>query len=378
MRISKIKKELGRALFLIRHKGFRYTYNKMIWLKSLYGRTFLSRLIFYRLFPIFGNLYPRLVEVEVTTRCNLKCKMCENAYWTQRGQDMSFEQFKGIIDQFPKLRWIGMTGIGTSFLNKDFMKMLEYVKEKDPAISIELFDTFYFIDEKRAKKIVEMGVDFFYASIDGATKETYEKIRIGSDFDRVMKNLETLIKIKKEKGSYFPEIAFHFIISRDNVHEIPMFVDVIANRFGADNIDHIFFTRVLHVYDEIKDIVVDVPEELVCEANEKASRYGIELRWNKNIPSCKPPTRECTVWVEPFIFVDGTVVPCCAANEANKRAFQKEHSMGNVFEQSFKDIWHGEKYTQFRKKLHSGTIPVQCTICPITDLKGKEDVVCKP
>ena len=66
------------------------------------------------------------MEIEVTTRCNLKCIICEHTYWDEPNRDMSFEQFKGIVDQFPKLKWIGLTGIGESFINKDFMKMLRY------------------------------------------------------------------------------------------------------------------------------------------------------------------------------------------------------------------------------------------------------------
>ncbi len=67
----------------------------------------------------------------------------------------------------------------------------------------------------------------------------------------------------------------------------------------------------------------------------------------------------------PFIFVTGHVIPCCAENEANAREFQKKTSMGNVFKQSFREIWYGEKYRSLRKMLREGKVPPPCVNCPI-------------
>lgn len=361
--------QLKFILFLLKTKGFRYTHNR-IW-HGLYRSTgWLGTFVFVRLFPLFYKMQPRLVEIEVTTRCHLRCVMCENVYWTEKGVDMTLEQFKGIVDQFNKLKWIGLTGIGTAFLNKDFMKMLRYIKEKDPAIQIELFDTFHLIDEDKAKELIDIGVDFMFASIDGATKETYEKIRVGSNFERVISNIETLLRLKKETNSYFPVLAFHYIISRDNLHEVPAFVDLVAQRFGPENAHHIFFTGILHEFDAIKNIVVGIPDDIVEAACKKGAEYGIPISWNKNIPSEKLPFRECTAWIEPFIFVDGTVIQCCASNEGNRRSYQKEHSFGNVFKQDFKEIWNSEKYINFRKAINANSVPPQCKYCSVRDLSS--------
>jgi len=312
--------------------------------------------------------YPSYTEIEVTTRCNLRCIMCEHTYWNEETRDMSFETFKKIVDGFPNLKWIGLTGIGESFLNKDFLKMLRYVKSK--SVYVELYDTFFFIDEKTARELIEIGVDLILASIDGATKETYEKIRRGSDFERVINNVKTLVELKREMNSYFPRLGFHYIISTINLKEIPHYIEMVHSICG-DQKTEILFSRVLHEFDEIQDIFTQVPDKIVLEATKLAKELGILIRLGRDVPKTKPPVTQCVAWTMPFIFVTGHVVPCCVTNEANRRDFQKRHNLGNVFERNFNEIWHSRNYTNFREMIRAGKVPVQCIKCPIFEVDKK-------
>jgi len=70
----------------------------------------------------------------------------------------------------------------------------------------------------------------------------------------------------------------------------------------------------------------------------------------------------------PFIFVTGHVIPCCAGNEAGRRDFQKETSLGNVFIQSFKEIWKGKKYKALRKMIREGKVPPPCVDCSLYEV----------
>ncbi|MBU0672800.1 MAG: radical SAM protein [Candidatus Margulisbacteria bacterium] len=348
-------KKLGYLLFLLRTKGVAYTFN-YIHFKLFYytEKPFLSRLLHWL------DPYPPYVEIETTTACNLKCLICEHTYWKEKSLNMSFEQFKKILDQFPGLKWIGLTGIGESFLNKDFMKILELVKSRN--IYIEMFDTFYFVDEKNAEKLVDLEVDKIIPSIDGATAETYNKIRVGSDFDKITKNVKALIDHKKRKKAHFPELDFHFIINKLNVHEISQYVDYVHDLTGGAA--QIYFTRLLHNFPEVQDLYCDqIPQELVDEANSKAAKYGMRIKWNINLRTEKPSTSLCTAWVMPFIFVTGEVICCCATNEGNARDLQKKYSFGNVFEKPFKEIWSLSRYRNFRKALYRHQVPIQCRNC---------------
>jgi MoaA/NifB/PqqE/SkfB family radical SAM enzyme len=351
---------------LLRRKGLKYAYNTVhfsIFWGWIRKHPLLIRLINQSAF------YPSYIEIETTTRCNLKCVMCEHTYWDEPNKDMSFEEFKSIVDQFPKLKWIGLTGIGESFLNKDFMKMLKYAKSKD--VYVELYDTFFFIDRKNAEELINLKVDKIFASIDAATKETYEKIRVGSNFERVINNVKNFFQLEKEKGAYYPKIAFHYIVNKMNFQEMSQYVELAHSLAQGENVS-IQFTRMLHEFKELKDLFIEVPEEIIQAIEGKAKEFGIRLTWNADIPQVKPPISRCIEWTMPFIFVTGHVIPCCSGNEAGHRDFQKETALGNVFKQSFKEIWRGEKYKTLRSMLRQGKVPLPCKNCCLYDTKGNK------
>lgn len=291
------------------------------------------------------------------------CTFCEHTYWHEPSVDMTLSQFKYILDQFPKLKWIGMTGIGEEFINKDFMNMFRYIKQKDSAIFVELYDSFMFITEKEINDLIDLGIERIFISLDAATKETYEKIRVGAKWDKVIKNIQTFVRIKKEKKSYFPQLCFHFIVTRDNFHEMKKHVEWVHS-LNVD-VKLIQFSRMLHYFDEIKGLFVEVPEETIKEVDERAKELGINVVWGLNVPQKKPSINKCTAFMMPFIFVNGDTVNCCAQNESNRREWQHETSMGNIFNEDFKKIWNGKKYKDLRKKIRKNEVPEACKDCPI-------------
>lgn len=360
--MDELKFKIQMLMSLIKHKKFRQIYN-YLWLYLFWKSEFFRELFLIKLYPYFVP-YPPFIEVEVTTKCNLKCVMCEHTYWNAKGKDMSFEEFKKVIDQFPRLKWVGVTGIGTSFLNKDFLKMLEYLESKFISV-YNMYDTFFYIDKEIAKKLIELGPDIVYVSIDGATKETYERIRVGSNFERVINNIKNFIQAKKQTKKRFPQLIFHYIVSKDNVHEMVKFVEFIHS-LDADEYG-IIFTPLLHNFEEINGLVIEIPQQNVKAVERKAKELGAKVYWSGAVPKNKPPISKCTAWIMPFIFVTGEVIPCCAGNEANRREFQKKYSFGNIFEKSFKEIWCSEEYKRFRDMIHRGEVPIQCTDCPVYD-----------
>lgn len=344
-----------KLFFILKYKGLRYAYN-YIYFNLFWGRRhpLITKLLYWL------ESYPSYMEIEVTTRCNLSCVMCERTYWDEPNRDMSFERFKMIVDQFPRLKWIGLTGIGESFMNKDFMKMLRYVKSKN--IIVELYDTFYFIDEKTSQELIEMGIDIIFVSLDAATRETYEKIRVGSSFDRVADNVKTMVKLRQEMNATFPRLQFHYIVNKLNYFEIPQYIELVDS-FSNKEKFRIQFSRMLHEFEQTRDLFMEVPPETIAETERKAEETGIPVVWNLDVGLNKKPLNQCVEWTMPFIFVTGHVIACCSGNEAGQRELQKATALGNVFEKSFADIWHGKKYKNLRKLLINGKVPPPCSNC---------------
>ena len=179
----------------------------------------------------------------------------------------------------------------------------------------------------------------------------------------VLANIKNLVEFKRKYKTSFPEIAFHYIISKDNYTEVPKFVELVYNLTRRENIG-IMFTHILHPFEEIKDKVFILPEDIKKEAVKIAKKSKIRLIWGKNARDVKQNIEKCTEWTMPFIFSDGSVIPCCAGNEANRREFQVKYRLGNILEEPFEKIWNGPKFKTLRDLVHEGKVPIQCRDCP--------------
>lgn len=320
--------------------------------------------------------FPRYIEIEHTTICPYKCIMCEHTYWKdQEERFMSFEEFKHIIDKFPGLKWAHLTGEGASFINKDFLKMVEYTKEKKRG-SLYMVDHFFDPKEEQLKKLIDLAIEGIYISLDAATKETYNKIRIGSDFDRVISNVKKFIELKKKMKARVPEISFRFIVMTVNVHEMPEYIDLIASLgdkkvFGdgsrIDFVGNLEFPEVAHLS------VHNIPDEILQATIERAKKYKFNVFFSHTEPKRNPPIEQCYAWLEPYVMIGGHLISCCNTLMSNKRTFLRKHSFGNLFENSFQDIWYSDRYKRFRQTVNKKDcqVPIICTGCRAYDFSER-------
>lgn len=359
--------------FLLRKKGLREACN-YLFVKSFVsdeGGEFSILDPLFRLRP--GVLkFPYKVEIEHTTVCNKKCILCEHTYWNEKSETLTFEELKKVVDQFPRLKWINVTGEGSGFLNKDFLKIIRYLRSR--RISVNFVDELDFLDEKIARELIELGVNCIWVSMDGATKETYEKIKVGCDFEKALKNIQMLIKLKKEMGSPLPTLCFRFVVNKLNVHEMPKFVDLIHSLGDLGDGGKAEFVSILK-FKEIEHLFLpEVPEEIVAATVQKAKELNVNVAFSHINEPELPPVKYCTAWVEPYIMIGGYVLPCCAVLMSNKRPFLRKYSFGNLSEKSFKEIWNSPRYKKFRQMVprEHGPVPVLCVGCRAFDTRERE------
>ncbi len=369
---SKLSFQIKYLLYLIRKGKFKTLYN-YLWVYPLWISYPIRTFLVDKLFRFFNiEPFPPFLEVEVTTFCNLRCKMCEHSYWKEPNRHMTLEQFKHIVDQFPRLKWAGLTGIGESLLNQDFIKMVKYLKETSNPV-LEVIDNFFLLNKDFAKEFIKCGVDEMFVSMSGATAGTYEKIMVNSKFETVIQHLKDFDNAKKEQKSLTPILSFHYIVSKENIHEAEKFLDLV-NSLGI-NFYEVYYTPLLHGFDEIKEsFLEEFSEDLRQRLEKKAEELNIHIGFNLCSKSAKPRISSCSNWLMPFIFVTGHVIPCCVENEGNRRDAQKGYAFGNVFEQSFRDIWYGERYRKFRKILKENKVPAQCTHCSVYNTHERKNI----
>ncbi|MBN1545253.1 MAG: SPASM domain-containing protein [Syntrophaceae bacterium] len=312
---------------------------------------------------------PRFIEMETTTVCNKRCKICEYVYWApgeQVRRHMSLEEFKHIVNQFPKLRWVNLTGEGSSFLNPDYPAMLRYLWDKDRT-SIWLVDHLDDISFEDLVSDVFPYIHGIYVSMDAATKETYENIKVGCTFESVVNNLQKIVAYKQSQHILFPHIAFRYIITNENLREMPLFLDLLnsiakPSAWGGSS-SFVEFAGLL-AFPEIQQYYIDhIPFTILDELRQR--RKGIEFYFSHPEESRNPPCEECTAWLEPYIMMPGYVVPCCAVMMSNRRPFLREYSFGNVLNEDFSEIWRSDYYRGFRQKIMDpeASVPKICVGC---------------
>lgn len=313
--------------------------------------------------PIKANYLPTALQVEITTACNLKCTMCEHTYMQEIGKNINLQEFKKIVDENQSIQVLNITGIGESFLNKDFVPMIEYARSK--GIYVWFSDNFTLLNEEKIEKLLSIGIGFISVSLDGARKETFEKIRIGAKFETVVGNAKKLVKARNEKRLSKPKIGINFVLMKDNYKEIEEMVKL-CKEIGADRLMYVTIidsdnTGNLSLYN-LK------PEEVkpfLEKAKQTAERLEVKVLSWPEIEFKKIEKTGCGYpWANPYIGYNGDVLPCCYIPQMANARTRDENIMGNIFKQSLKDIWNGEKYQEFRRKIKSKEPPVSCRTCP--------------
>ena len=354
---------------------FREIYN-MFWVYPLWWNKKTAAFLLNKFLPKLRiDLFPPFLEIEPTTVCNFACLCCEHSYWKEPSKNMNFEQFKKMFDSFGRPKWLGLTGIGSSYLNKDYHKMLAYAKSRGTII--EVFDHFaHFKNDAEIRELIEIGPDFQFISTYGATPKSFEKVCRGSNYTVIEKNIRRFVELKKQMKKRFPILSFHYIITKDSKDEVLQFLDFIHS-LNTD-IGEVLITPMLHTYKEAEKYAVEIDENYIKMVRERAKQYKIPITVNMSAKQDseglerKPPIRNCKEYIMPFIFVTGHVTPCCAQNEDNQRDWQKKLSLGNALEKPFREIWYSPRYKAMRKAIRQNKFSSVCAHCPAYELRNSQ------
>lgn len=313
--------------------------------------------------------YPKYIEIEVTTRCNKRCTICEHTWWDEKQRDLSYRDFVSLVEQF-NLRWVNLTGEGDAFLNRSYLKMIEYLKRK--GVSVYLTDSLDLVTPAISDELVRLGVDGLYVSMDGATKKTYEDIKVGCDFDSTLYNLKGLLAAKRRYKSPLPEICFRYTITNTNVHEMADFTKLVsgmASRVEWGGGSKIHFIGLLDYPEVHKYYLETVPQEHLDALANTHSDIPPVLAHLED--SSNPNINRCLAWMEPYLALEPfhMALPCCAVMMANERTKLAEYCFGDYTRESFRDLWNHPYYKWFRSAVTkpNGPVPLLCAGCRAYD-----------
>ncbi|MEM2506756.1 MAG: radical SAM/SPASM domain-containing protein [Nitrososphaeria archaeon] len=284
---------------------------------------------------VIFNMPHVYVQIEPTTKCNLKCRFCIRD--DDVNSDMALALFKSIIDQLrrykPITKTIDLTGVGEPLLCENLIKMIKYAKGY--GFSTRFTSNFSAIDEAKMLDLIKGGLDCLYVSIDGASKHTFEKLRAGACFEKVLENIRLFIKTRKRLKQNKPILLLRPTISSENAHELPLFFKL-AENLGVDGL--VFGDLISR---DNNHNCEDASAELLTKKLRKKRKVNI-FNITKNFPPC---INSC------FISFDGKILPCGYLTQIICRKNYSRFQLGDLNQNSVSEIWFGQKYKQFKTQI---------------------------
>lgn len=324
-------------LNLLRHWNFIKLINAAKTLLSYYASRMTGR-------PEHWGL-PISLSIEPTTACNLRCPECPSGLrsFTRPTGKLERDLLQKVLnDVKTHCTYINFYFQGEPYLHPHFFELVRMAD--DAGIYTATSTNAHFLDDRRAKRTVESGLDRLIISIDGTEQNTYESYRKEGDLSKVIEGTKQVVKWKRALKSRTPHLIFQFLVVKPNEHQIAD-VKRLGKSLGVDEVR--FKTAQVYDYENGNDLIPTI---------DKYARYkkGSNGKWQvKN-----PLDNHCwRMWSGAVITWDGKVVPCCFDKDA-------QHVMGNASEISFRQIWNDDRYKAFRAAVLKGRDQIEiCKNC---------------
>ncbi|HEY2628369.1 MAG TPA: radical SAM protein [Usitatibacter sp.] len=216
---------------------------------------------------------PLYVAWQITNECNLACLHCieESGPGKAFKDELTAGEFRGILDQFVELEvpYVSFSG-GEPMVHPHFFEMAEHFCAGGGQLKIETNG--HYLTPENCKRLADIGIKAVQVSIDGGSKETFNRMRIHGQFDVVMDGTRNL----REAGV---PIEVNFSPTHFNIHEIGGAVDL-AFELGA----YSFYTgRTMYTGNAVKTWRKIAPSEeqyalFFATLKEKAEEYKGRMR----------------------------------------------------------------------------------------------------
>lgn len=259
---------------------------------------------------------PRRLVLELTNACNLNCIMCGRnaAEFTPTVFDMAW--FSYLEPLFDTIEEVTLMGWGEPTVHPHFVEMLGRI---DRHSAKKYFCTNGMRLDELKKAIFDYHVDLIGVSLDGATPETNNRIRRGSDLNRIVASLREIEREKKYLGVTYPYINFVFCAMKSNLHELPALVRL-AYEIGLEEVKVVFLTVFQEelLGESLWDDMARV-RDIFTQTTELGEELGISIKL-PHLPGEDPAGEQChkdcfVGWRDFFLGSDGFVRPCMSTPE---------------------------------------------------------------
>jgi len=174
--------------------------------------------------------FPKVILLDTVSHCNLRCSMCVHGEMTRKKGVMPWGLFTRIIDEIARENRdarVWMVFFGEPFILKgtkpSIFDMISYAKSKG-LTDVVVNSNANLLDEEASAKLIASGLDAIYFGVDAFSPETYEKVRVGGNYERAVSNIKTLLRLQKEMNASKPLVHVQFVEMDVNQHEKEEFI----------------------------------------------------------------------------------------------------------------------------------------------------------
>lgn len=262
------------------------------------------------------RIKPKFIQIENTNLCNARCIMCPHTIMKREKKTMKQKDFEIIIDNiinnYPTIKRITITGFGEPFADKEIIKKIKFLNEKFPDIEIDIYTNASLLTKKLSDEILNSEIHKINFSVNG-TGNTYKKM-MGLNYEDTIKNISYFLEKKRELGKKFPLVNISLMIVRENEKDIKDFQKFWMNR--ADS------------------VMIYPPSDW---AGKKKLNYSSPMPFRKKRWACG------ALWNYITVDVDGNVIMCC-------RDYESTIKFGNLLRENAKKVYEGEEMNRIRKR----------------------------
>jgi len=257
--------------------------------------------------------FPNRVVIENTTACNAHCTICPREKLKRKIEFMGLETFQKLLDDCVQAgaKKLSLHNFGEPLLDRYLSDKIRYAKSKGIKETYIVTNA-SLLSKELSEKLISAGLDKIKISFYGIDQEEYEKVHIGLNYEKTIKNICDLLKLKKQVKSKTPEVTLRYIGSISN------------------------FIRFYRQWSKYRGLCKIITGRLHNYTTGRNYNPISRIKRPNYLKSCRYVKKSVL-----YILVNGDVVPCCY--DFNGVLF-----MGNALKQNIKQIWNGELFRDFR------------------------------
>jgi molybdenum cofactor biosynthesis enzyme MoaA len=276
---------------------------------------------------------PDHVQIQTITGCNASCIFCPNGKTRQnipKGRRMDWDLYRSVVDQSIEMgiRRYSVYLMNEPMLDRELPERVAYVtaRIKRPQY-VKVTSHGGLLTERMAKGLLDSGLNKLKISVQSLNADTYREI-MGLPLAKTLKNIDRLLKLKKQGGYKLPKLEIVMVDAVQTHEEIPR-----IRQYWQDRNIKLYIEPVENRADQqyIRDTAVGA---LKLKAFSWCRRLMEQI----------------------YILYDGRMVQCCAD-------WEQQSVMGDLTKHGLSDIWHGKRYSDYRRRFSNGDVKGMICAC---------------